>query len=327
MILKLLNTRSPLIALLLISINIALIYIISAHSVVVSSPTYLLGRLFDSWVDFSHSEWDSLSFSFIFSSMLAIGLSLLNQRFNLIHEAYNLIAFIFIFMLLQNINLFFHPSVILSQLFIFIAFFLLFNLYKTEKNSIKLYQIGLLTGIASLLYLDMLLFIILFPIFFFIIKKSLNFRETGVFLIGFLTIIELSWATYFLISSDFIQPVLQLKNYFAQVNPIIYKSNLKLWVSAFLFFLFLLANWNHFRKIHRLNINIRLYFKSLFASFTLLLLAYFTLKFTSDFLWLSIAFPLSFLYSKFFLSIKQTFLAEILFLLFIGSEILFLTKF
>jgi len=317
---RFLNSRTPIPIFLFLIISFYISYQMNLF-VEVSGSYFFLGKWINEVFISIESVWWRTIISFSLISLFVFLINILNNRFNIIRESYNLPLFVSFFLLFQSKEIFVSPALIIGYLLVIPAFFILFEIYKSEKIINQLFQIGLLIAIASLFYLDLIIYIVLIPILVIAIKGIINAKQALAFLLGILTVTELVWGTHYFITANYAYPLAILKQYFGAVHPIRFHLENN-WIQIIgLSVLFLLSNLLYFRKNSRLNINVRLYFKSMGFLFFSTIILYLLLPFTGESLWLNCLFSLSFLFSNYFLNIKRTFLANILFVSLIGVEL------
>jgi len=287
----------------------------------VSGSYFFLGKWINEVFVSIESVWWRTVISFSLISLFVFLINTLNNRFNIIRESYNLLLFVILFLFFQNKEIFVSPALIIGYLLIITVFFILFEIYKSEKIINQLYQIGLLIALASLFYLDLIIYIVLIPILVIAIKGIINAKQIFSFLLGILTVTELVWGTYFIISTNYAYPIYIFKQYFEAIHPIRFHLENN-WIQIIgLSILFLLSNLLYFRKNNRLNINVRLYFKTMAFLFFSTIILYLLLPFTEENLWFNCLFSLSFLFSHYFLNMKKVFWANFLLVSMMAAEV------
>ena len=260
-------------------------------------------------------------FYLIFTALLILIQIFLILRLDLKYSALGnktlLTSFFFLFFSVGLIrNNFLHP-VIISNLFLILALFYIFDSVTRDKALNNFFNASLLIAIGSLFYFNFIFLIFFVIISIFIIRSRIT-KEIITAILGFITVYIIFFLIYYLITGNIFelfeiiknQLVINKKNYDFSLNEIILLCSLA--------FFILIISLNIVARFSQKKIVKRIYFKILFILFSSVILIYFIIP--SVFLELSIIFsiPLSFLFSDFFIKTKSKWLANILLILFVA---------
>ena len=150
---------------------------------------------------FEGSPTGAVVFAYVLFLMTAFLLDYLNTRFILVQERTYLPAWFFIVITSFYPGLY-HLTPILPVALLFVVMLhLIFAGYKSEANSYRFFDAGLILGIASLFYAPAIWFI-LFIWISVIIIRPFYWRELLYPVLGIFIILLLSWSFYYVLKGD-----------------------------------------------------------------------------------------------------------------------------
>ncbi len=252
--------------------------------------------------------------------LLAFLMLQVNNRYSFIRIRTMLPAPLFIIMVSGFTVLHTLHPVYFAATFFLIAIFRFFSAFDKVKPYTAVFDSGILLGIASLFYFNM---VVLFPAFFFgirILARETRWREYVIFLTGFLLPFGFAFAYAFWFGQ-----VPQLWNTFEQ-NMLTPNSHFRdnLFLQIFLgllVFLTFLGSITLINQYDSKKVSTRKFFTVFFLFFICSLGSFLFVPATSQEMLVIIAIPVTFQVSNFFVFMKSRFWSELFFYLLFGAVI------
>lgn len=233
----------------------------------------------------------------------------LNVKYIIIENRSFFPAFLFIFLTgsffqLQRL----HPAM-LANIFIFIAIDRLLGSYRKEKALSEVFDTFLLISLSSLFYFNAIYFVVFFWIAFLIIKP-LNISEWFVSILGIITPYFFITSYYYLTENLPAWFYLIKKNVFLLSNKGLYLNYYYYVFFIFLLLLLLIAILYFIQGINIKKVVIRRFY-TIFVLYILFCIAmFFVLPSSSVELLVILSMPVAFLFSYFFISLKNKWIKE-----------------
>ncbi len=244
--------------------------------------------------------------------------------FNIINKRSFLPGIVFIMLsagFIQNSNAL---PVLFGEIFLIAAFFKLFRCYKVENSLSVLFDSTLILSIGSLFYYNLAFYYVVVVIGIFILRPF-YWREVIASLLGFVAPYFFYLSFCFLFSKNFITVFQSLKT-----NLLIPLKYTALSMNHYILFglvalFILLANIGILNHYTSKNISVRKYFTIFLWLFIVSIGMFLVLPSASYELFYILCFPLTYLFSNYFMHIKSRFWSELLFFIFMG--VIFYVKF
>lgn len=268
-----------------------------------------------SWLFNNNNIFLSESIAFILIVIQAIYIAFLNKKYIFIDNQTYLHILMFVFIISIYNNLQFLQPLIFANLFLLFAFNKLFNAYKKINALADYFEAALFISIGSLFYLNFIFFIIIIWIAM-IILTNFNIREWIVSILGLIAPHLVVLSFYFLFDKSLIYFNLLSINLF---TPIIsFKWNIFfIVIYLFIFILTIVSLFHLFTGRNIKKIKIRKYFH-IFTWFIPVVFILWLIRISAlAELFFLLSFPISFILTGFFLSIKNKWVSEILFIVLI----------
>lgn len=276
------------------------------------------GNLFYHPIDqlFHHSAFWQSFIALILAVFLAFLVMQINNRYSFIRVRTMLPAPFFIILISGFTRLHTLHPVYFSAIFILIGIYRFFSAFDKAKPYSAVFDAGLLLGIASLFYFNV---IALFPAFFFgigILTRETRWRSFVILLLGTLLPFILALGYSFL-NDNFLRllKVFELSTLTPNNH---FRGNIPLHV--YLGFLILLTFLGSIRIIQQYDskkVSTRKFFTFFFFFFVCSLASFAFIPATSQEMLVIMAIPVTFLVSNFFVFLKSRFWGELLFSLFL----------
>ena len=265
-------------------------------------------------------KWVDVSIAILLIIGQSIYLNQIAGNYKLVKGNSHLTGLMFIvlnscFFLFLNLN-----QMVIANTFILVAFHQILKMYNLKSTYALLFNASFLIALATLIYLPSVLYLILLWIAL-IYNTTPKWRDFIISLIG-LSIPILYFTTYLFVVSDL--PEINANNYFTNIYQV-HWSTLPMFSKVF-FWIFssilMLSFITLFSSLNKTGVRVR---KSLIIVVLMFLVGLGTLFLNQfDYLatFLIVSIPLAIIIANFFQDIKKKWLAELLFLTFIGSLIL-----
>jgi len=276
--------------------------------------------LFYRWIGAIFHDLPILSVITGFLLLLLMGTLLvrLNTTYFFINQRTYLPALFFllgssIFVSLQRVN-----PVIVASLFLMIAIDRMFGTYKNSKTSFQYYDAGILIGLGSLFYVNLIFYL---PVLWIglIILRPFVWREWLITIFGFLTPVILTIAIHYLIKGEIMNLLSNFQECLIEPYQFGGFDLSHLLFFSFLGLLILVFSLHMIRAISGKKISSRKFLKIMLWIFILTLIIYFIVPSASVELIFILLIPLSYLFTHFFVSIRSVWVGDILFVLFLAS--------
>jgi len=260
----------------------------------------------------------SIITGFLISLLIGILLVRLNTTYFFIKQRSYLPALFFllgtgIFVSLQRVT-----PVLVADLFLIIAIDRMFGTYKYSKTSFKYFDAGILIGLGSLFYVNLIFFL---PILWIGLSllRTFNWREWLVTIIGFLTPVVFAFTIHFFLEGEILMLFAKLKT--SIIEPYSYEDfNLSHLLLFSLLGLYILISSIHMiYTFSGKKISSRKYLIIMLWIFILSVIIYFAVPSASVELIFILFIPISYLFTHFFISIRSSWIGDILFLLLIAG--------
>lgn len=255
---------------------------------------------------------------FLLSLLIGILLVRLNTTYFFISRRSYLPALFFllgtgIFISLQRVN-----PVLVAGVFLIIAIDRMFGTYKYPKTSFQYFDAGILIGLGSLFYVNLIFYL---PILWIglSILRTFNWREWLVTIIGFLTPIFFAIATHYFIVGDTLELLSDLISSIFEPYHFGGFDLSHLLIFSFLGLLVLIFSIHMIYSFSGKKISSRKYLSIMLWIFILTGIIYFAVPSASIELIFILFIPLSYLFTHFFISIRSPWIGEILFFLFLAA--------
>ncbi len=321
MLFKIFNTKNPFILIFIFIIDFSFSLFFYSHSTVTITNVHIYKSVFnDFFYDFNYN-YNLLAriFFLIIVFLQALYLSYLNKKYFFISERTFLPSILYLLIVSLNKNTQEFSGVIISNFFIFFIIDQLFNSYKKDNAITNFFNSGIFLAIATLLYFDNIFFLLIIFIGFITIRQF-KWREWLSVFFGLLSIFIIYFLIIFIFNGtiDFSK----YSFYFTKVITIS-KSHKNIIFVTYLLIILLLAIINLIKRYDTKKISTRKYML-IFIWILLVNIALFFLIQFIDFRILFISFmPVSYLFTMYFINIKNKIWQEILFSILIFSYIAF----
>lgn len=262
-------------------------------------------------------KWLDVTIAILIITGQAIYLNVIIGQYKLVKENSHLTSLIFIllnscFLVALKLN-----QIIIANTFILIAFHQLLRMYNLKNNYALLFNASLLIAIASLVYFPNILFFILLWIAL-IYNTTPKWRDFLISLLG-LSFPILYFATYKFVFSTL--PSYNISNYLINIYNV-HWSNFSIYSKIFFWILCLISAMSFAALFSSLNKSVVKVKKSLIIVVLMGIVGVSTLA-LNHFDYIAtltiISIPLAIIIANFFQNIKKKWIAELLFLIFIGS--------
>ena len=272
------------------------------------------------WIgDFFHNlPILSVITGFVLSLILGMLMVRLNTTYFFINQRTYLPALFFIigssvFISLQRVN-----PVLVATLFLMVAIDRMFGTYKNAKTSFQYFEAGLLIGLGSLFYANLIFYL---PVLWIglVILRPFIWREWLITIFGFLTPVALTIATHYLIQGEVINLLTNFRENLIDPHHFAGFDLSHLLFFSFLGLLTLVFSMHMIHAYSGKKIISRKYLKIMLWIFILTMVIYFFAPSASVELIFILFIPLSYLFTNFFVSIRSPWVGDILFVLFLAS--------
>jgi len=255
---------------------------------------------------------------FLLSLILGSLLVRLNTTYFFINQRTYLPALFFIlgssiFVSLQRVN-----PVLLASLFLMVAIDRMFGTYKNSKTSFQYFDAGILIGLGSLFYVNLIFYL---PVLWIgmVILRPFVWREWLVTIFGFTTPLALTIAIHYLIQGEIMSLISNFMENLTEPYHFGGFNHSHLLSFSFLGLMILVCSLYMIRAYSGKKISSRKYLKIMLWIFIITLIIYFFAPSASVELIFILFIPLSYLFTNFFISIRSPWLCDILFVLFLAS--------
>jgi len=262
---------------------------------------------------FAVGKKNLLILTFIIFIVQAIIINFFANKYKLFGQESFMILLVYIllggYFLIQKIS-----AVFFANIFLLIAIELLIQTNFKKQSLIKYLNASVLLAISSLFYFPYFFFIIFALIAVIIIRSKIT-REFFVVIFGFVITYIFFFEVHYLIYDKL--PSLEIFWNSLSSKEVKFHNNIpeKIYFS-FLFIVFIFSNIKIMQSIRTRMIEIRTIFQLLFFFFLFTALLFITIPSIGTSFFITIAIPLSFLYSYFFISLKNNRKNKFLFFLF-----------
>ncbi|WP_346862531.1 DUF6427 family protein [uncultured Draconibacterium sp.] len=259
------------------------------------------------------------------SMLLVVGLGflmqLVNDRYSFIRIRSKLPSILFVIILGGFVNIHTLHPVYFGAIFVLFAINRLFGMFEKSRPYSVVFDVGFLTGVASLFCFNL---IILFPAFLIsiaVLSREKKWREFVILFLGFL--LPFVFALSYAVLSNNVQEIYE-----------VYKSNITTPVDHFrnnyvlqgylavLILFTIIGSLDILKQYDKKKISSRKYFTVFFWVFIFSLISYIFIPAASQEMLVITAIPVTFLIANFFVFTKKKFWGEFLFALLLLSVIL-----
>ncbi|MDA3879404.1 MAG: DUF6427 family protein [Prolixibacteraceae bacterium] len=243
--------------------------------------------------------------------IICIILFYVNARFSLVKDVSFLPSYLYLFIVLAFPEFHYIQPVLFSALFIALSFRSIFLSIGKKNIAPSSFDAGFLIGVASLFYFFASAMIFVVPLSIIVLRKSINWRNLSVTLLGLLLPWLLFYSYNFITDNPFNYHELA-KQLTTQAEALF---NSYLVISIYLGYILLITLISSFfilQQYDEKNINTRRFFKVLFIFFTTSLILLFLPAVSGEIIVL-LTLPLTFLITNYLTFMKRRFWAEMFF--------------
>lgn len=229
-------------------------------------------------------------------------------------------SFIYIITLSSFLNFHILQPILFVNLFLILVLQFILTIYNKPESYISIFNIGALISVSSLFYFASVIFFA-FILISFLVFSILKWREWVISILGFITTYILYFSFAFLFDNFEIE-ILKYKDFFQsiQLQPI--KIDIQLTVFIIILgLLFIISAFSSLNKLFEKSIYYR---KKVIVLLMFFLCSLFTFIFPSELITFHLGFtliPVVFFISTYILNLKNKYISEVIFLLFIGVSI------
>ena len=321
MLLKILKTKQPLLIIIipLIAVLLWLKALVGTTDFNINTAIQMpLYQLISPIVNFN--IYTSKFFGIVFMLLQAFLLAMLNMKFFFIKQRTYLHTFTYILIISSSVLLQYSSPALIANFFVIFAFDWLFSSYKKYNTNKELFNVGLLLGVGTLFYFNIILLLPFFIIAYLILHTG-RLREIFVIIAGFLAPVLVFVQIAFLNDSlhHFIN---KLEMAFSQMKyhySFFTKNNI---FYLYLIILVLLSFFKFFAIIGTKKIASRKIF-SIFLLYIIYLISILIIVPLFDFqILVLLSVPVSYFITDYYINIKDNILAELSFILLIISLVI-----
>jgi len=260
----------------------------------------------------------------ILSAVLAMVLALLIEmiiaRYQFIRIRTRLPAILFVVIIGGFTGLHTLHPVYFAAIFLLLAIFRLFGIFEQSKAYTIVFDVGVLLGVGSLFYINMVVFLPAFIVGLLVLNRDTRWREFVLIIIGFL--LPLIFAVSYFFSTGRLIPLLQIfqQSIMEPVNH--FRSNIPLQVYlGVLVVLTVMGSIVMAQQYDTKKVSSRKYFTVFFFVFLFSLGGFVFIPAASHEMLILTAIPVTYLISNFLVFMKSRFWSEFFFLLLLGIVI------
>jgi uncharacterized protein DUF6427 len=279
----------------------------AAYSEIDPMPLYWLLKLI-----FGNNHFCGVLFSFSVVTLMSFLLVRFNTNIFFLRERSYLPAVFYIFIIglfsqQQSLN-----PVLPASVFLMLAIIRVMDGYKKPGIAYSFFDAGIMIGIGSLFYANLIWFGILIIIGIFLLRTS-NMRELTITLVGLLTPFLITIGTYYVLGEKTESFLLLVKDNLFMRSESYYLNRIIIVTLIFIGTLVLMSIAYLFMLMNTKKIKSRKTFSLMIWAFLISIVVYFVMPSVSvEIIWL-VAIPISYFLAHYFVLVKKKLIPEILF--------------